>query len=60
MSSRARFEQSQTEPMETDSRANLRAQNRKNNFSELRIEPPEEEDSKKTQIGQIYLFILFI
>ena len=60
MSSRARFEQSQTEPMETDSRANLRTQNRKNNFSELRIEPPEEEDSKKTQIGQIYLFILFI
>ena len=39
MSSRAKFKQSQKEPMQIDSRAKLRIQNRKKNLSELRIEP---------------------
>ena len=39
MSSRAKFEQSQTEPMQINSRVKLRTHNRKKNLSERRIEP---------------------
>ena len=63
MSSRAKFEQSQTEPLQTNSRDILRTQNRKKNLSGLRIEAtllrytPEILNSSGANIEDIYFFM---
>ena len=63
MSSRAKFEQSQTEPMQINSRAKIRTLNRKKNLSELRIEPtlvrytPEILNSSCANKEDIYFFM---
>ena len=56
MSSRAKFEQSQTEPMQIESRANLRTQNRKKNLSELRTEPTLLRYSPEERLKEDYSF----